>query len=378
MARVPSPASCCSIAIFDLHSSICDNLRIVRSSTTRAAVPRLKQAKVPADAGLTDARLGRIIRLLTDHAMVVMSGTKLAAEIGTSRSEVWRLVQQLRGLGVDIAGHPATGYTLDRVPELLLPEVLAPLLKGTLFARGLHHYFKTASTNTAAVEAAAAGEPEGTVLLAEEQTAGRGRGGHTWHSARSAGIYCSVILRPPMAPADVLPLSLLAGLAVRAAVEQVCGIVPDLRWPNDLLLGDKKFCGILTELNAEVTRVRHAVIGVGINVNQESFPADLDEIATSLRRETGQAWSRVELTAALLKSLDREYKNLVAGEAGARQAILRRFEESSSYARGRRVRVDENGGYEGVTEGLDSRGFLQVRTATGLRTVLSGSVRALP
>ena len=152
----------------------------------------------------------------------------------------------------------------------------------------------------------------------------------------------------------------------------------DLKWPNDLLLGRKKFCGILTEMNAEATRVRHLVLGVGINVNQVKFPADLREIATSLRIESGTEWSRVELCAALLRSLDREYRSLIE-DARARDAILRRFEASSSSVRGRKVTIlmngDESGGLTGVTEGLDERGFLQVRTAEGVRTVVSGTVR---
>lgn len=314
------------------------------------------------------------MRLLTDHAMVVVSGTKIADEIGTSRSEVWRVVQQLRSLGMDIAGHPATGYQLRTVPDLLLPDALAPALQGTLFGGRIHHYFHVGSTNAAGMQAAAAGEPEGAVFVAEEQTAGRGRGGHAWHSPRSSGIYVSAVLRPPLTPADALALSLVAGLAAAAAVEEITGVKPDLRWPNDLLIGEKKFCGILTELNAEATRVRYAVVGIGMNVNQREFPGELAGEATSLRLETGRTWSRVELAAALLKSLDREYRALIAG--GAAQ-LLRRFEQQSSYARGRRVRVDENGGYEGTTEGLDGRGFLQVRTAEGLRTVLSGGVRGI-
>ena len=127
-------------------------------------------------------------------------------------------------------------------------------------------------------------------------------------------------------------------------------------------------------MNSEATRVRHLVVGVGINVNQAKFPAELREIATSLKSETGTEWSRVELCAALLKSLDREYRGLLQ-DAKARDAILRRFQEHSSSTRGRRVRVEENGGIEGVTEGLDPRGFLQVRTATGVRAVLSGTVK---
>ena len=318
-----------------------------------------------------------------DHAMVVVSGTKIADEIGVSRSEVWRLIQQLRGLGVDVAGHPATGYQLRAVPDLLLPEMIAPLVKGTIFAaheakheaRNIHHYYKIGSTNSEAMNAAVDGAPEGSVFLAEEQLAGRGRGSHSWHSARSVGIYCSVVLRPAIPPSDAVLLSLAAGLAIRAAVTEIVPVSVDLKWPNDLLIQGKKFCGILTEMNAEATRVRHVVVGIGVNVNQTRFPVELREMATSLRVETGTEWSRVELCAALLKSLDREYRGLVAGGAAARDSVMKRFEENSSSIRGRNVRVEENGELEGVTAGLDSRGFLQVRASDGLRTVLSGTVR---
>ena len=377
---------------------------------------------MPSVHKATDARLGRIVRLLMDHAMVVASGTKIGQEIGTSRSEVWRLIQQLRGLGVDVAGHPATGYRLRAIPDLLLPEMLAPSLKGTIFSGGgrrgpqglkpasfqggdgtaeavpcpkpggdmrypkpsheagtkyIHHYYKIGSTNSEAMRSAAEGAPEGSVFLAEEQLAGRGRGANTWQSARSAGIYGSVILRPAMPPSEALIFSLAAGLAVHAAVLSIAPeLHPDLKWPNDVLLGGKKFCGILTEMTAEATRVRHLVVGVGINVNQTKFPAELREIATSLKIETGTEWSRVELCAALLKSLDREYRSLVKDPA-AWASILWRFEESSSSARGSKVRIEENGGIQGVTEGLDARGFLQVRTAEGLQTVLSGTVKLI-
>jgi BirA family biotin operon repressor/biotin-[acetyl-CoA-carboxylase] ligase len=249
------------------------------------------------------------------------------------------------------------------------------LLTGTIFAQRIHHFFRIGSTNTTAMEAAADGEPEGAVFVAEQQTTGRGRGGHTWESAQSVGIYCSVILRPSLLPADSLLLSLIAGIAVAEAVEQTTGMRPDLRWPNDVLLGERKFCGILTEMNAEPTRVRYVVIGIGINVNHTAFPAELEPIATSLRMESGREWSRVELAAALLKSLDTVYRKLVTGPE-VRSAILASFEQRSSYARSRRVRVGESGGYEGITEGLDERGFLMVRTPDGLRIVLSGDVRA--
>lgn len=341
------------------------------SKTSRARVP------APHEPQPTDLRLGRIVRLLMEHATVVVSGTKIAQEISSSRSEVWRLIQQLRGLGVDVAGHPATGYQLRSVPDLLLPEILRLPLRGTIFDQQVHHFYKIGSTNTAAMAAASEGAPEGTVFLAEEQTAGRGRGVNAWHSARSSGIYCSAVLRPALPPSEVLVLSLAAGLAVHGAIQMIDSHVEvDLKWPNDLLIGGRKFCGILAEMNAEATRVRYVVVGIGLNVNQASFPKELAEEATSLRIATGSEWSRVELAGALLKSLDREYRELLTG-GGARASILSRFAERSSWVRGKSVRIEENGSsFEGTTEGLDSRGFLKVRTAKGTQTVLSGTVRA--
>jgi BirA family transcriptional regulator, biotin operon repressor / biotin---[acetyl-CoA-carboxylase] ligase len=309
-----------------------------------------------------------------EHATVVVSGTKIAQEISSSRSEIWRLIQQLRGLGVDIAGHPANGYQLRSVPDLLLPEILRPLVRGTIFDEHLHHFYKIGSTNTSAMAAAAEGAPEGSVFLAEEQLAGRGRGANSWQSPRSTGIYCSVVVRPTLPPSEVLVLSLAAGLAVRAAIQYVNSrVTAELKWPNDVLIDGKKVCGILTEMNAEATRVRYIVVGIGINVNQASFPKELH--ATSLRLETGSEWSRVELVAALLKSLDHEYRQLLKS-SDARDSILRRFAENSSWVQGRAVRIEENdSAFEGTTEGLDARGFLLVRTAKGLQTVLSGTVR---
>lgn len=274
--------------------------------------------------------------------------------------------------------------------DLLLPENIGPLVRNTIFAGHIRHWFQTDSTNLLASRAASAAHQnaeagaEGEVFLAEEQTAGRGRGGHIWHSERGSGIYCSVILRPPITAPDALWLSLISAVAVQDAIREITGHTTDIRWPNDLLMNDKKFCGILTELSTDADRVRHAIVGIGINVNHGSFPDELHALATSLRLETSREWSRVEITAALLKSLDREYRALLrAVSTPARSAatrfepLMKRVEARSSYAFGKEVHVDEDGGFSGVTDGLDSQGFLRVRTKYGVRMVISGSVRPL-
>jgi BirA family biotin operon repressor/biotin-[acetyl-CoA-carboxylase] ligase len=252
--------------------------------------------------------------------------------------------------------------------------LLEAALAGSRFAGNLHFFSSIGSTNTHAMQQADAGAPDGSVYFADEQTLGRGRGAHAWASPPASGLYVSILLRPRIAPADVLWLSLAAGLAVHSAIQSVTSLQPDLRWPNDLLFGPRKFCGILTELNAEVTRVRHAVIGIGINVHQPQFPPDLRPVATSLFLESSRNWPRQDLLLALLQSLDRELV-VLADPPTAAQSIRMRLERNSSWIRGKRVRVDEGELYIGVTEGLDPRGFLQVRTPSGLRTVLSGGVR---
>jgi BirA family biotin operon repressor/biotin-[acetyl-CoA-carboxylase] ligase len=259
------------------------------------------------------------------------------------------------------------------------PTALDQELAGTPFAGNLRFHPTIHSTNTLATQEADAGASAGLVCFADEQTAGRGRGGHSWQSPPGSGLYVSVLLRPKIAPADVLWLSLAAGLAIREAIRQVTALEPDLRWPNDLLFGSKKFCGILTELNAEVTRVRHVVVGIGINVHQEHFPEELRSQATSLYLETGKHWPRQEILIALLRALLRETLALEAtgSLATATQSILDRLEQSSTWIRGKRVHVDEAGGYSGITAGLDPRGFLLVETADSLHTVLSGGVREL-
>ena len=259
--------------------------------------------------------------------------------------------------------------------ENITPEALYPLISGTIFLGRVHHYESVDSTNNLANKAADAEAHEGTVFVAEEQTAGRGRGGHSWESDKGAGIYCSIVLRPKVTPSESLLISMMAGIAVHQAVERLTGAKADLRWPNDVLFGERKFCGILTEASTDRERVKHVIVGIGINVNRTEFPPELEQSATSIRLATGRVSSRIELLAALLQSLDREYKEFTADPAASKKRIFKDFSERSSYVRGARVRVEEEGGYDGITLGLDDRGFLRVQTLNGMRTVMNGGVR---
>src|SRR5579863_4174044 len=190
--------------------------------------------------GTTDRRLASLLTLLAENATIVISGGRIAREIGVSRSTVWRWVTRLREVGVKVKGQTATGYFLEKVPDILTPDMLRQRLKGSLFGKRIYHFFKTDSTNRVALELAHAGEPEGAVILAEEQTAGRGRAGRTWQSERAAGIYVTLLLRPRLAPVQAPLLTMMAGLSARAAIEATTGLAADLKWPNDLMIGGKK------------------------------------------------------------------------------------------------------------------------------------------
>ena len=325
--------------------------------------------------GTTDRRIDALLTLLAENATIVISGAKIAKEIGVSRQQVWRWIEKLRALGVKLKGHPHTGYHIERTPDILVPQLLSHRLYGTPFARRIYHFFKVDSTNTVAMHLGENGEPHGAIVLAEEQSAGRGRAGRRWLSEKSAGISCSILLRPPIPPAHAPLLTLVAGLAARDAAAEDLDTAPDIRWPNDLLVRGRKFSGILTEMHAEPDRVHYAVVGIGINVNQSKMHAEIADISTSLRIESGKTHSRLELLVRFLRHFDRYYNQFLAEGSGP---ILRRFSQVSSYFQGKRVRITTaTETYTGSTAGLESSGVLRVARddGRGVDLVLSGDVQ---
>jgi BirA family transcriptional regulator, biotin operon repressor / biotin---[acetyl-CoA-carboxylase] ligase len=331
----------------------------------------------PSLNGTTDRRMDALLALLADNPMIAISGQKIAKEMGVARSSVWAWTQKLRALGVRVKGSPGTGYRIERVPDVLCASLLRRQLRRSAFGKRVHHFFKAGSTNALAFELGQAGEPHGTLVVAEEQTAGRGRAGRSWHSEKTSGVYMSLLLRPAISPMHAPLLTLLTGLALRDAVLEETGLAPDLRWPNDLLLGGKKCGGILTEMHAEPDRVHFVVVGVGINVNHSSLPPEIANIATSLRMTTGKTYSRLQVVVRLLRKLE-SYYNLFLTEGPA--PIVMRFNEVSSFANGKRVRITTpSGSYIAVTEGLEPHGLLRVRREDGRPdTVISGDVVEAP
>jgi BirA family biotin operon repressor/biotin-[acetyl-CoA-carboxylase] ligase len=235
--------------------------------------------------------------------------------------------------------------------------------------RDIHFYPSVPSTMPFAAQLAAAGAPQGSAVVADEQTAGQGRHGRAWHSEACNGLYVSLVLRLPFSASAFPALTLAIGLAARDAIEEITGGLCDLRWPNDLLLNEKKCGGILLHLEGGAV-----IAGIGINVNHTGFPPELRAEATSLRLAAGKEYSREALLAALLAAVDR-YCELISTHGV--ESILRLFCACSTYASGRRVVVDQTGEHiEGTTAGLDEQGFLRVRKDNGaVVTILAGGVR---
>lgn len=235
--------------------------------------------------------------------------------------------------------------------------------------REISFFESIASTMHEAAILAAAGCASGTAVVAEEQTAGQGRHGHCWHSEAGAGLYVSVVLRLPLPPDSLPVLTLALGLGAAEAITRITDLATDLRWPNDVMLGEKKTAGILVQLVDSV-----AIAGIGVNVNHTVFPPELAGEATSLRMASGRPQSREELLAGLLTAIDSFCRMLVEGGRGP---VLDMFARHSSYVRGKHVRVDQPGGViDGVTAGLDPSGFLILRAADGSESfILAGGVR---
>jgi BirA family biotin operon repressor/biotin-[acetyl-CoA-carboxylase] ligase len=310
----------------------------------------------------------RILAWLRASA-VPLSGEELARRLGCSRAAVWKHMARLRARGYAIAARHARGYVLAAVPDRLGPAELAPHLTGRW--RRIEWRAEIDSTQRLARELARAGAEEGTCVIAEAQSAGRGRLGRTWHSPPGTNLYCSVVLRPPLAPAAVPQLALVAGVAVAAAVAETTTLPAEIKWPNDVLVGGRKVAGILTELEAELERVRFVIVGIGVNLNTTAFPAELADRATSLALAIGRPVDRAAFTGRLLAALEERYGRFLAGGFAAVRAEW----EARSALTGRTVRVQgPEGAVAGRVLGVDDAGALRLLTAAGEQRIVAGEV----
>jgi len=254
----------------------------------------------------SDQGLAAVLQVLRGAADAI-SGEYLASQLGLSRAAVWKRVHRLKAQGYVIEGSPRRGYRLLGVPDKLLPEEVLQGLKTRIFTGPVHYFETLGSTNDLAKALAAQGAPEGTVVVAEAQTSGRGRLGRTWDAPPQAGLYVSLVLRPMLPPMELPQITLTTAVAVVRAVRRVAGLAPGIKWPNDLLLNGKKLGGILTEMETESDRIRHVVVGLGLNVNNPGFAPELAATATSLALATGKTFSRINLLQAWLEEFEALY-----------------------------------------------------------------------
>ena len=330
---------------------------------------------MPSEATRTDRNLDEVLYFLIENMTVPVSGEKLARDLGISHSRVVRLVDKLRREGVEILGEPFSGFRLTRLPDVLMPDLIAERLHTREIGRNLHHLYQIDSTNAFAAGLLVSDKttPHGTVVVAEGQTEGRGRLGRNWISISGVGLYLTIVLRPKI-PSHLAPL-LTLGTAVAAhdTIERTTGLEVDIKWPNDLLVGGKKVCGILSELHAELDRVRSLIIGVGVNVNHSEIPEEIREIGTSLRIESGRRQSRIEILVDFLTAFEKLYLGFIQkGPA----SIIEPWMRSSSFAHGRTLEINDGvRQIRGTTDGLNASGALRIRQADGsVEEVYSGDV----
>lgn len=299
----------------------------------------------------------RLLGLLREQDGAWISGEELSRRLGVSRTAVWKQIRALRRRSCRIEAAAARGYRLLEVPDLVTPGEILAGLQTRLVGRELVYFAETDSTNLQAQRLGEEGAPDGTVVVADGQSAGKGRLGRRWHSPPGVNLHVSVLLRPAVPPQRAPQLSFVAAVAVARAIHELCGLAAEVKWPNDLLLDGRKVAGLLSEMNAESERIHYVVLGMGINVNMDAdqFPEDLRYPATSLKLATGRRWPRAPLARLLLQHLDQLYAQFL-DEGFA--PIARQWEELCPW-QGRRVEVDRGGDrVQGLFAGIDDQGAL--------------------
>ncbi|MGO1060006.1 biotin--[acetyl-CoA-carboxylase] ligase [Planococcus sp. FY231025] len=316
----------------------------------------------------------KLAKRLIEAKGEALSGQQLADEFGISRTAVWKHIKELEEMGYTIRSVKKKGYSLSGSPDSLQPAAVQALLKTRSLGREIEYLPTCASTQIIAHQLAQEGKPAGTVVLTEEQTAGRGRLARKWDSAAGKGIWMSVILRPAVVPQKAPQFTLVAAVAVVRAIEEVSGLKPEIKWPNDILIAGRKCTGILTELQSDADGIQALIIGIGLNANQDAddFPPELSGIATSLKMESGSGVSRQELVRAILYHLE-EYTDLYISQGFG---LLKTIWEGYSSTIGNQVRARmAKETLTGIAESITEDGVLQLRTPDGkLHSIYSADI----
>ncbi len=308
----------------------------------------------------------KIISLLL-HQEGYLSGEELSAILGISRAAIWKHIHAIRADGGVIEAHTNRGYRLTQLPNLLKPEYVHAYAPNTL---PIHWQAETGSTNDDAKHAARQGAAE-CCFVAENQTGGRGRMGNTWASVPEQAVQMSLLLRPNFPPRNAPAVTFAISLGVCAAIESFCNVAARIKWPNDVVYQGKKLCGILTEMSADIDRVEYIVCGAGTNVNQTTFPGEIEHRATSLSQIVGKKLNRVEFFAVLLEKTHSYYLRYCSqGFAG----IAEEYQQKSAVI-GQQVVLHGTSDTEaGLCTGFDDTGAILVQTAQGTKAYFAGEV----
>lgn len=317
----------------------------------------------------------KILNVLRNNTDSYVSGEELCKLADVSRAAIWKHVEKLREEGYDIEASPHIGYRLVNIPDSLIPIEIKWGMKTKIFGKEIISYKKVDSTNTVAYELAEKGVGEGASIFADEQTKGRGRRGRHWYSPAKDGIYLSCILRPKIAPNEISKITLLAAVAVAKSIRSLTGLIAMIKWPNDILVNNKKVCGILTEMKAEQDRVDFIILGIGINVNTQNrhLPKGASSLKDELRHTKIEGGiSRVELAKNILENLEEHYSVL---KKEGFKPIIEEWKSLSAMLGSRIKVILQNRSFEGQAHNIDENGSLVVRLDSGiLERVSSGDI----
>ena len=301
-----------------------------------------------------------------------VSGQDLCNKFGVSRTAVWKAIKQLKEAGYEIEAVPNKGYHIVSAPDLMNKVELESIRNTTWAGQEIYYYDVTDSTNIRAKELAEEGHPSGTLVVADRQEAGRGRRGRSWDSPSGTGIFMTLLLKPEMNPNHASMLTLVAAMAVARAISKCAGTEALIKWPNDIVIGGKKICGILTEMSAQFDFINHIVIGIGINVHNEHFPEEIAETAGSILLQTGKRIRRAELIEQILEQFEHYYAIFM--ETEDLSGLVKEY-NSILVNMNKSVRVlDPKEPFEGKAMGITKKGELIVDTWESRKMVSSGEV----
>lgn len=313
-----------------------------------------------------------ILRLLRS-ADGYISGQELCNRFGVSRTAVWKAINQLKEAGYEIEAQQNKGYRLMAAPDLMTEAEIKSLMHTEWVAKEVLYFDTIDSTNTKAQELAEKGYPSGTLVVADKQESGKGRRGRSWVSPSGTGIFMTLMIKPDINPNNASMLTLVAALAVAKAITSVTGEEAMIKWPNDIVVNSKKVCGILTEMNAQFDYINHIVVGIGINVHNESFPEEISQMASSLMIEAGgKRFHRAQIIAETMSYFEQYYDTFLKTQDLS--ALVREYDELL-VNRNKSVRVlDPKEPFDGKAMGITHKGELIVDTWESRKLVSSGEV----